>query len=250
MKINGTEIRKELYESKYVLKELIEEEKIEMVQEIKVKEEGEIKENKKIKEEAEVKRELKHTLYKVRNRLNLYKLILENDVVVEEFKVLLNKEKQQKLAKDVNLAKRLIVAAGDVIEGRYWKGKDMERKDQQKAITELVIENNNMQLLRDISRAKRIWRTIRINKKGQLAGIEKQWKGIRKQLTVLAVVIGAALQKEKGEKKKVINFNKTRVQVKKKKDAKGKTIKELKRTVEEKKKQQKKAQKEAKTLLI
>ena len=65
-----------------------------------------------------------------RNALGLIKSILKNKEVVKEFKNLLNKKKWWKPSKDANLAKRLILAAGDVIEGRYWKGGDLEGKDR------------------------------------------------------------------------------------------------------------------------
>lgn len=51
--------------------------------------------------------------------LGLIKSMLNNNIVVEEFRAYPNKEKCWKSAKDANLAKRLILAAGDVIEGRY-----------------------------------------------------------------------------------------------------------------------------------
>lgn len=47
---------------------------------------------------------------------------------MEEFKGLLNKKKWCKPAKDTNIAKRLILAAGDVVEGKYRKGVDLEGK--------------------------------------------------------------------------------------------------------------------------
>ena len=43
----------------------------------------------------------------------MIKSILKNNIVVEEFRVLPNKNKWWKLAKDSKLAKWLILAAGD-----------------------------------------------------------------------------------------------------------------------------------------
>ena len=64
-----------------------------------------------------------------RNTLGLIKSILKNEEVVGEFKALPNKKIWWKLAKEANLPKRLILAAGDVMEARYWKGGDLEVKD-------------------------------------------------------------------------------------------------------------------------
>lgn len=57
-----------------------------------------------------------------RNALGLVKSILKNNKVVEEFKGLPKTRKWWKPAKNANLAKRLILAARDIIEGRYWTG--------------------------------------------------------------------------------------------------------------------------------
>lgn len=65
-----------------------------------------------------------------RNARCLIKSILNKKEVVEEYKALPNKKKWWKPVEDANLAKRLIFAAGDVIEGRCWKGRDLEGKDR------------------------------------------------------------------------------------------------------------------------
>ena len=75
-----------------------------------------------------------------RNALWLIKSILKNNEVVQEFRALLNKKKWWIPAKDTNLGKRLILAAGDVIEGRYWKGGDLEGRDGWKVVTEILLE--------------------------------------------------------------------------------------------------------------
>ena len=73
-----------------------------------------------------------------RNALGLIKRILKNNEVVEEFKALSNKKKWWKPAKNANLAKTLILTAGDIIEGRYWKGRNLEGKDGWKVVRDPV----------------------------------------------------------------------------------------------------------------
>ena len=60
--------------------------------------------------------------------------ILETNEVVEEFRVVPKKKKWKRPTKDTNLVRRLILAAGDVIRARYWKGVDVERKDKGKTV--------------------------------------------------------------------------------------------------------------------
>lgn len=79
-----------------------------------------------------------------------------------------------------------------------------------------------------ISIAERIWRTIEISKEEQLAGIEKQLEEMKKQLALLAAAMEAVLQKYETEAKKVINYNKARVEEYKIKKVERKNFKDLK----------------------
>ena len=172
----------------------------------------------------------------MRNALGLIKSILKNNDVVEEFRALLNKKKWWKPAKDANLAKRLILAAGDVIESRYWKGEDLEGKDGWKVVTEILLEVGELERVKEASKAESIWRTTGASKEGQLMGIEKQLEEVRQQLALLAAAMGAASPKQEAEAKRVINSNKARVEEEKRKEAEGRKIKQMKRQAEERKK--------------
>ena len=91
-----------------------------------------------------------------RNAFGLIKSILKNNEVVEEFRPLVNKKKLWKPAKDANLAKRLILVAGDVIEGRYWKEGDLVGKDGWKVVTEILLEAGDLERIKEASKAERI----------------------------------------------------------------------------------------------
>lgn len=109
-----------LADSKHAVKELSEEEIEEMIKEIWLEEEKfEDKDKEMEQEEEEGRSDLLNAPHDSRNVLGLINSILKNNEVVEEFKALPNKKKWWKPAKDANLAKRLILAARDVIEGRY-----------------------------------------------------------------------------------------------------------------------------------
>ena len=114
-----------LAESKHAVKELLEKEIEEIVKEIGLEKEKPEDEDKEMEQEEEDRRgDHFNAPQDSRNALGLIKSILKNNKVVEEFKALPNKKKWWKLAKDANLAKRLILLAGDVLEGSYWKGGD------------------------------------------------------------------------------------------------------------------------------
>ena len=178
----------------------------------------------------------------------MIKSILKNIKVVEEFRALPKKNKWWKPAKNINLAKRLILAADNVIEGSYWKGGDVARKKGCKAVTEILLEADNLEGVKKVSKAERIWRTMGASKVGQLAGIEKQLEEIKKQLALLAAAMGAALSKQEAEAKRVINSNKVRVEEEKSKEAEGKKIKEMRRQAEKREKKEKEALKKAEKL--
>lgn len=91
-------------------------------------------------EEKEGKSDLFNARYDNRNTLSLIKSILKNNEVVEEFRVLPNEAKWCKPAKNAHLAKRLIGIAGDIIEGRFCKGEDLEGKNGWKEVTEILLE--------------------------------------------------------------------------------------------------------------
>ena len=59
------------------------------------------------------------------------------------------------------MATWLIVAAGDVIEGRYLKGGDLEGKDGCKVVTEILLMVGDMKQFKKASKGDRIWRTTR-----------------------------------------------------------------------------------------
>ena len=102
-----------------------------IVKEIGLEEEKIEDEDKEMEEEEEEERsDLLTAPQDSKNVLGLIKSILKNQEVVEEFKAFLNKKKWWKPAKDANLAKRVILVAGDVIEERYWKGGHLEGKDR------------------------------------------------------------------------------------------------------------------------
>lgn len=142
----------------------------------------------------------------------------------------------------------MILAIGDVIEWRYWKGGDLEGKDGWKVLTEILLEAGDLKRVKKASKAERICRTTGASKEGQMAGIERQLEEVRKQLALLATAIVAASLKQKAEAKSVINLNKARVEEEKRKEVEGKKIKEMKKQAEEWKKKEKKALKEAEKL--
>ena len=107
-------------------------------------------------EEEEGRSDLFNTPQDSRNALVLIKSLLKNNEVVEEFRALPNKKKWWKPAKDANLAKRLILAAGDVVEGRYWKGGDLEGKDKWKVVMEILLEAGACEQVKEAMKAERI----------------------------------------------------------------------------------------------
>ena len=146
-----------LVESKHFVKGLSEKEVEDMVKEIGLEEEKIEDKDKDMKQEEEEGRsDLFNAPQDWRNALRLIKSILKNNEVVEECRALLNKKKWSKPAKDANLAKRLILAAGDIIEERYWKGGDLEGKDGWKAVTEILLEAGDLERVKEASKAERI----------------------------------------------------------------------------------------------
>lgn len=63
-------------------------------------------------------------MYQERNALGFNKIIVQNQIVVVEYKAIPNKTRWWKLARDGNLTKRLICTVEDIIEARYRKGVD------------------------------------------------------------------------------------------------------------------------------
>ena len=57
------------------------------------------------------------------------------------------------------------------------------------------MEGVDLEQVKETAKAERIWRTTEASKVGQLAAIEKQVAGVRKQLALLAAAMGAALPK-------------------------------------------------------
>lgn len=98
------------------------------------------------------------------------------------------------------------------------------------------MEAGNLERVKEASTVERIGRTTGARKEGQLAGIKRQLEEVRKQLALLPVAMGAALQKQEAEAKRLINLNKTRVEEEKSKEAEGKKIKEMKSQGEERRK--------------
>ena len=56
-----------------------------------------------------------------------------------------------------------------MVEGRYWKGRDLEEKDRWKVVTEILLEAGDLERVKEVSKAERIWRTTGTNKEGQLS---------------------------------------------------------------------------------
>ena len=113
---------------------------------------------------------------------------------------------------------------------------------------EILLEADNLEQVKEATKAARIWRITGASKEPQLAGIEKQLELVSKQLALLAAAMGAASPKQEAEAKSVINLNKARVEEEKRKEVEGKKIKEMKKQAEEWKKKEKKALKEAEKL--
>ena len=132
-----------------------------------------------------------------------------------------------------------------MIEGRYWKGGDLEGKDGWRVEMEILLEAGDLERAKEASKAERIWRTTVASKEGQLSGIEKQPEQVKRQLALLTAAMGAASPKQEEEAKRVINSNKARVEEEKRKEAEGKKIKEIKRQAEERKKKEEEALREA-----
>ena len=82
-----------------------------------------------------------------------------------------------------------------------------------------------------------------------MAGIEKQLEKIKKQLALLAAVMGAASPKQEAEAKRVINSNKARAEEENRKEGEGKKIKEMKKQVEERRNKKEEALEKAKKLV-
>lgn len=62
----------------------------------------------------------------------------------------------------------------------------MEGKEGWKVITKILLEAEDLERGKEISKAERICRTTSASKDGQLAEIEKQLEELRKQLALLA----------------------------------------------------------------
>ena len=100
------------------------------------------------------------------------------------------------------------------------------------------MEAEDLERIKEASKAESMWRTTGAGKEGHLAGIEKQLEEVRKQLALPPTTMGAVSYKQEAEAKSVINLNKTRVEEEKRKEGEGKIIKEIKRQAKKRKKKE------------
>lgn len=80
--------------------------------------------------------------------------------------------------------------------------------------------------------AERTWRTVTQVKSSQLAGVERELAKVKKQLTLLAVSLGARILEQVAEAKRIINTRRGRVEEEKRKQEELKKV-EKKRREEE-----------------
>lgn len=89
---------------------------------------------------------------------------------------------------------------------------------------EIMLAANDLELVKDFSKVKRMWRMMGMNKKGQLARIEIQLKKMKRKLALLAAATGAVSPEQVAEAKRVSTSNKVRIKEKKSKEAVSKKI--------------------------
>ena len=125
MEMKQAEQNRRLQDSKYGLKKLTVKKKAEMGRESGLEVEMEAGEDKEIWDKKENRKQTFRILHKGRKTLGVIKAIVQNTVVVEEFKAILSIKRQWKTAKDANLIESLILTAVDIIKRQNWKSGNM-----------------------------------------------------------------------------------------------------------------------------
>ncbi|RPB23941.1 hypothetical protein L211DRAFT_849114 [Terfezia boudieri ATCC MYA-4762] len=93
--------------------------------------------------------------------------IIKNGKVVDQIAGLQPKERSFKLARDAATARDLIRASGGTIEGGWWIGGNESGKGGWKSLSDGALMEGNLEFIRLVSEAERIWRSsIEIKRAG------------------------------------------------------------------------------------
>ncbi|RPB18320.1 hypothetical protein L211DRAFT_854230 [Terfezia boudieri ATCC MYA-4762] len=124
-------------------------------------------------------------------------------------------------------------AEGQELQVREGCG-DGERLDQGKRgkgswkdLSESALARGNMEFIKLVTVAERVWRENKAVKKGQLAGIERELGEVKKQLVLLAVSLGAGTTNQVAQAKRTLNAQKGRVEEKRRKQEEVKKVERL-----------------------
>ncbi|RPB21375.1 hypothetical protein L211DRAFT_851551 [Terfezia boudieri ATCC MYA-4762] len=169
--------------------------------------------------------------------------IKRNGEVLEEINALGPKERSWKSARDAKVARDWIKAGGGCIEGGWYLDGDEAGGGGWKAISREAVAKGNLQHMEWIMEAERTWRGVSEVKASQIAGVERELVEVKKQLTLLAVSLGAGTPEQVAEAKRTINTRRGRVEEEKRKQEELRKV-EKKRQEEEASRKQEELNKE------
>ncbi|KAF8434412.1 hypothetical protein BGX38DRAFT_1275512 [Terfezia claveryi] len=185
-------------------------------------------------------------VFELRSELELVGAIRENAEVLRQIGELHREHRSWRSKNDANLARCILVANGDCIEGGWCADGDSKGKGGWRRLSELVIMEGIPGKVKAVVEAERHWRTASQVKSGALTGLALELKEVKEQLALLAVAMGAGTVEEVAQVKKTISARKGRVEEEKRKEAEVKKIEAKKRAVEAENRRDQAAQKEAK----
>ncbi|RPB19245.1 hypothetical protein L211DRAFT_898222 [Terfezia boudieri ATCC MYA-4762] len=146
--------------------------------------------------------------------------MIENGLVLKEVGELLPKERSWKSKRNANLARSLIVAYGEYVEGGWCMDGDQSGKGGWKALLDTVVNKGDLDEIK------------RMVKAGQLAGVEREMAEVKKQLALLVVALGAGTPEQEAEAKRIINARRGRAEEEKRKLAEVKKVEKKDREAE------------------
>ncbi|RPB21074.1 hypothetical protein L211DRAFT_851812 [Terfezia boudieri ATCC MYA-4762] len=119
--------------------------------------------------------------------------IRENAVTMREVNELHRDQKSWRSRRNANMARSLIVAGGECIEGGWCADGDGEGK------------GGWMEEVKRVAEAERYWRIAKEVRSGPLRGLEGGLRQVKEQLALLAVAFGAGTVEEQAKVKRVLN---------------------------------------------
>ncbi|RPB20405.1 hypothetical protein L211DRAFT_870687 [Terfezia boudieri ATCC MYA-4762] len=175
--------------------------------------------------------------------------MIENGLVLKEVGDLLPKERSWKSRRNANLARSLIVAYGECVEGGWCVDGDQSGKRGWKALLDMVVDKGDPDEIKRTVEEERLWRSASQVKAGQLAAVEQEMAEMRKQLALLAVALGAGTLEQEAEAKRTINARKGRAEEERRKLAEVKKVERKDREVETHRREEERNREEAAKLV-